>query len=259
VFVRGVWWMATLFLVPIMRSLVRSALSTQAWWGIPVCVLGAAKTGRLVVRTLKAQPRSGMKPVMLLDDDSGKHGTLRASFTNEQMDVYSINASSAHFLTESQRSELTNDLFGEGGEDMAGPISSDHIPLDPALWKPPPARSAEASGEFFSPESTKGGRNSLAMDASVYPRGKFAEVEGVPVVGDLSLAPILAQRLKIPYAVVAMPGVDGPKLLQIIERIGGKFSHLLIIPDLFGFATLGVPAKRSVSSSSCRARGSRSA
>jgi Undecaprenyl-phosphate galactose phosphotransferase WbaP len=65
----------------------------------------------------------------------------------------------------------------------------------------------------------------------------------VPVVGDLSLAPVLAQRLKIPYAVVAMPGVDSGKLLQIVERIGGKFSHLLIIPDLFGFATLGVPAK----------------
>ena len=40
-----------------------------------------------------------------------------------------------------------------------------------------------------------------------------------------------------------MPGVDGPKLLQIVERVGGKFSHLLVIPDLFGFATLGVPAK----------------
>src|SRR5262249_20353693 len=71
----------------------------------------------------------------------------------------------------------------------------------------------------------------------------FAEVDGVPVVGDLSLAPVLAQRLKIPYAVVAMPGVDSQKLLQIVERIGGKFSHLLIIPDLFGFATMGVPAK----------------
>jgi Undecaprenyl-phosphate galactose phosphotransferase WbaP len=81
------------------------------------------------------------------------------------------------------------------------------------------------------------------MTASQFPRGKFAEVEGVPVVGDLALAPILAQRLKIPYAVLAMPGVDGPKLLGIVERIGGKFSHLLVIPDLFGFATLGVPAK----------------
>ena len=28
---------------------------------------------------------------MLLDDDHTKHGTLRASFTNEKMDVYSVN------------------------------------------------------------------------------------------------------------------------------------------------------------------------
>ena len=106
VFVRGVWWLATLFLVPVVRSIVRNKLCTQAWWGIPVCVLGAAKTGRLIVRTLKAQPRSGLKPVMLLDDDPAKHGTLRASFTNEVMDVYSVNVSAAHFMSEAQRQAL---------------------------------------------------------------------------------------------------------------------------------------------------------
>jgi lipopolysaccharide/colanic/teichoic acid biosynthesis glycosyltransferase len=251
VFVRGVWWMATLFLVPVFRSFVRNKLSTQPWWGIPVCVLGAAKTGRLIVRTLKAQPRSGLKPVMLLDDDPAKIGTLRASFTNEGMDVYSVNVSSAHFMSEAQRKALSDDLFGGGGDshaddddDMRGPISSDHIPLPPSSWLP----KREASGgvtpeDFLGPDSGKPKSQRPTADASVYPRGKFAEVDGVPVVGDLSLAPVLAQRLKIPYAVVAMPGVDSHKLLQIIERIGGKFSHLLIIPDLFGFATMGVPAK----------------
>jgi hypothetical protein len=130
VFVRGVWWLATLFLVPVVRSLVRNRLCTQAWWGIPVCVLGAAKTGRLIVRTLKAQPRSGLKPVMLLDDDPSKHGTLRAAFTNEVMDVYSINVSAAHFMSDSQRAALTDDLFGPDSE--VGPISSDHIPIPPS-------------------------------------------------------------------------------------------------------------------------------
>ena len=248
VLVRGVWWLATLFLVPVVRSLVRNKLCTQAWWGIPVCVLGAAKTGRLIVRTLKAQPRSGLKPVMLLDDDPAKHGTLRASFTNEVMDVYSVNVSAAHFLSESQRQALTDDLFGPDSE-ISAPISSDHIPIAPPSW----ASQVDVMGgatnsddhQFLGPESTKprGRDRAIPKDASQFPRGKFAEVEGVPVVGDLSLAPVLATRLKIPYAVLAMPGVDGPKLLQIVERVGGKFSHLLVIPDLFGFATLGVPAK----------------
>jgi lipopolysaccharide/colanic/teichoic acid biosynthesis glycosyltransferase len=247
VFVRGVWWLATLFIVPVVRSIVRNKLCTQAWWGIPVCVLGAAKTGRLIVRTLKAQPRSGLKPVMLLDDDPAKHGTLRASFTNEVMDVYSVNVGASHFMSESQRQALSDDIFGS--DDISAPISSDHIPLPPSSWQSKVDLSSIANAsednQFLGPESARprGARAPIPKDASQFPRGKFAEVEGVPVVGDLSLAPILAQRLKIPYAVLAMPGVDGPKLLQIVERVGGKFSHLLVIPDLFGFATLGVPAK----------------
>ena len=248
VFVRAVWWLATLFLVPVIRSIVRNKLCTQAWWGIPVCVLGAAKTGRLIVRTLKAQPRSGLKPVMLLDDDPAKHGTLRASFTNEVMDVYSVNVGASHFMSESQRQALSEDIFGSDA-DLNGPISSDHIPVAPSSFQSKSDLSSvlnpSEDNQFLGPESARprGARAPIPKDASQFPRGKFAEVEGVPVVGDLSLAPILAQRLKIPYAVLAMPGVDGPKLLQIVERVGGKFSHLLVIPDLFGFATLGVPAK----------------
>ncbi len=250
VMVRGIWWMATLFLVPIIRSIVRNKLSVQPWWGIPVCVLGAAKTGRLVVRTLKAQPRSGLKPVMLLDDDKEKHGTLRASFTNEVMDVYSVNVSASTFMTESQHKALADDIFGTersdrepASEELSGPISSDHIPVPPTSWQSRGDLGADAVDSDLppGPDSVKPKR--APKESSMWPRGKFAEVDGVPIVGDLSLAPVLAQRLKIPYAVVAMPGVDSPKLLQIIERIGGKFSHLLIIPDLFGFATLGVPAK----------------
>ncbi len=249
VFVRGVWWAATLFLVPVIRSLVRNYFSVQPWWGIPVCVLGAAKTGRLVVRTLKAQPRSGLKPVMLLDDDKSKYGTLRASFTNEVMDVYSVNVSAAHFLTDSQRAELAHDIFGDDVERASQPISSDHIPVAPQtkvdVNVPTPSSKGERRSEtdFFNPDSQRMTRSQITKDASQFPRGKFAEVDGVPLVGDLSLAPVLAARLKIPYAVLAMPGIESSKLLQIVERIGGKFTHLLIIPDLFGFATMGVPAK----------------
>lgn len=251
VFVRGVWWAATLFLVPVIRSLVRNYFSVKPWWGIPVCVLGAAKTGRLIVRTLKAQPRSGLKPVMLLDDDITKHGTLRASFTNEVMDVYSVNVSAAHFLTEAQRAEFASDIFGdeEDARTSTQPISSDHLPIAsvvspssvPASKREEPSK--KEGSEFFSPDSQRVSRAPITQDATEFPRGKFAEVDGVPLVGDLALAPILAARLKIPYAVLAMPGVDSHKLLQIVERIGGKFTHLLIIPDLFGFASMGVPAK----------------
>jgi lipopolysaccharide/colanic/teichoic acid biosynthesis glycosyltransferase len=82
-----------------------------------------------------------------------------------------------------------------------------------------------------------------ALSARWIAPGQFSEVEGVPVVGGLSLAPVLAQRLKIHYAVMAMPGVASTKLVQIAEQVGGTFSHVLLIPDLFGFASLGVPAR----------------
>jgi Undecaprenyl-phosphate galactose phosphotransferase WbaP len=218
---------------------------------------------------------------MMLDDDISKYGTLRASFTNEKMDVYSVNVSAAHFLTAEQRAELASDIFGderssnidEEAERASQPISSDHIPIAPEAWQtkvevkdgtttepgagpsaptekklpipipipiPPDRKSSE---EFFNPDSQRISRSGITKDASQFPRGKFAEVDGVPLVGDLSLAPVLATRLNIPYAVIAMPGVDSAKLLQIVERIGGRFTHMLIIPDLFGFATMGVPAK----------------
>ncbi len=214
-----IWWAATLFFVPVARALVRSRLSRTSWWGIPVIVLGAAKTGRLVVRTLQSQPRSGLRPVVILDDDRAKHGTLLASQINgRDVDVHSINVHASTMLSESTRAALANELLGpeaDGGSRPPPPIPFE-VPTPGASFPAP---------------------------SSLYPRGKFAEVEGVPLVGDLSLAPLLAERLKIPYAIVAMPGQDSSTLLSIIERVGGKFSHLLVIPDLFGFATLGVPAK----------------
>jgi Undecaprenyl-phosphate galactose phosphotransferase WbaP len=63
------------------------------------------------------------------------------------------------------------------------------------------------------------------------------------VVGDFALAPVLATRLGIRYAILAMPDASSQKLLELTERVGGVFSHLLLIPDLVGFASLGVPAK----------------
>lgn len=212
---RFTWWFTSLLIVPVVRALARSYLSKFPWWGIPVIVLGAAKTGRLVVRTLKAQPRNGIKPIALLDDDPAKQGTLRASFTNEMVDLRSMSISASHFMTESTRQALADELLGPDSTET--PI---HTPV------PPPER--DSGGHRLS---------------TFFPRGKFAEVEGVPVIGDLALAPVLAERLKVPYAIVAMPGLDSLKLLGIVERVGGKFSHLLVIPDLFGFATLGVPAK----------------
>jgi len=72
---------------------------------------------------------------------------------------------------------------------------------------------------------------------------KHGTLAGVPVVGDLSMAPMLAKTFKIPYAIVAMPGVSHTRLSQLLQNYGRTFAHLMIIPDLFGMASLWVGAK----------------
>jgi lipopolysaccharide/colanic/teichoic acid biosynthesis glycosyltransferase len=172
-----VQWLVSLVSIPLLRAALRQTFAHRLWWGHPVVVLGAGKTGRLLVRTLQKHPNLGLKPVALLDDDSSKHGTLRAQFGERDIEVMSI------------RIPLTD---------------TDSVRKAPSY---------------------------------------FSEVEGVPLVGALHLAPVLAKRLGIRYAVMAMPGVESERLIQITEQVGGAFSHVLLIPDLFGFASLGVPAR----------------
>lgn len=136
-------WFLSMGFVLLGRTIVRGIFGQQSWWGYPAVVLGAGKTGEMVVRVLKRKPRLGLKPVVILDDDPAKRGLL----------------------------------------------------------------------------------------------------EGVPVVGDLSLAPHVARRLQISYAIVAMPGIPNSQLSRLIERYGQNFPHLLIIPNLFGISSLWVEPK----------------
>ncbi|MFZ4664987.1 MAG: undecaprenyl-phosphate galactose phosphotransferase WbaP [Prochlorotrichaceae cyanobacterium] len=136
-------WILSIVFVLLGRVIIRTIFAHRSWWGFPAIVLGAGKTGEMVVRTLQRNPRLGLKPVVILDDDPQKQGRLG----------------------------------------------------------------------------------------------------GIPVLGELSLAPSLARQLNISYAIVAMPGVPPDRLLPLIEQYGQTFPHLLIIPDLFGFSSLWVEAK----------------
>ncbi|NEZ54618.1 undecaprenyl-phosphate galactose phosphotransferase WbaP [Adonisia turfae] len=136
-------WGLSIILPLLGRYGLRALVAKRSWWGYPVLVLGAGKTGALVIRTLHRQPALGLKPVAVLDDDVNKHGYL----------------------------------------------------------------------------------------------------EGVPVIGNLAQAPVLAGRDQIPYAIMAMPGVHRDRLLYVAQHYGRAFPHLLIIPDLFGMASLWVAAR----------------
>ena len=180
-----VGWLASAVLVPIGRGVLRSALAKRSWWGQPVVVFGAGKVGRAVVATLQRRPQLGLKPVAILDDDPTKHGTVRATWGEEDLMVQSV---------------------------RQGPESSH----------------ARNNDDIETPSQ----RSALEQ---------FAEVEGVPIVGGLELAPILAQRLGIRSAVIAMPKLDSATLLGVIERYAEGYSSVLVIPDLFNVAHFGTP------------------
>lgn len=68
---RGVLLLTFVFalvLPPLAESLARRALAARKRWGIPVVMLGAGSTGRLVVRTLLSNPQLGLVPIAFLDN-----------------------------------------------------------------------------------------------------------------------------------------------------------------------------------------------
>jgi Undecaprenyl-phosphate galactose phosphotransferase WbaP len=67
-----------------------------------------------------------------------------------------------------------------------------------------------------------------------------ATIQNVPVMGGFELASAVASSQRLVYAVVAMPGVPTSRFLSMIQRYGLSFSHVLMIPNLFGFSSLWV-------------------
>ncbi len=78
---RGIFlmaWPLSMAGVWLSRILVRRLVAPCAWWGFPVVIMGAGRTGALVIRTLRRQPGLGLKPVAVLDDDPKKQGSLES-------------------------------------------------------------------------------------------------------------------------------------------------------------------------------------
>jgi lipopolysaccharide/colanic/teichoic acid biosynthesis glycosyltransferase len=177
-------WLLSVFLVPVFRAGLRYKFASRRWWGQPVVVLGAGRVGRAVVGTLQRRPQLGLKPVAVLDDDPLKHGTLRATWGDGDIEV-----------------EAVPESTGEP------PKSTPDSPSTRSAW------------------------------------ANFSQIEEVPVLGGLELAPVLSQRLKIRFAVVAMPEADAAALLGIIERYAESFQSVLAIPDLFDLAYFGAATR----------------
>ena len=133
-------WSLAIVLMPSGRALMYLWFARRTWWGVPVIVLGAGKTGKLVLKQARENPGLGLKPVACFDDDPAKQGMC----------------------------------------------------------------------------------------------------EGVPVLGSLKDAVEFSRSRRVGYAIVAMPGVARHELMELLGRWSTVFSHVVVIPDLFGMTTLGI-------------------
>ncbi len=70
-------WLLTLFLVPLFRSAAKNYFGKKEWWGLPVLIIGAGKTGERIVKALRGNPRIGLRPYVIFDDDPDKWGYIK--------------------------------------------------------------------------------------------------------------------------------------------------------------------------------------
>lgn len=66
---------------------------------------------------------------------------------------------------------------------------------------------------------------------------------GIPVMSSAELARSVSRSYTFAYAVVAMPGEPSSRFLSLIERYRLHFSHILMIPQLKNFSSLGMNPK----------------
>jgi exopolysaccharide biosynthesis polyprenyl glycosylphosphotransferase len=175
-------WGLGIALVLFLRGAMRRTLGRTSWWGRPVVVLGAGKTGRVVVRTLQTHPELGLRPVAILDDDPSKHGTLHAAWGTDDIQVESVRSRECAALEDCPSCRCT--AFGQ-----------------------------------------------------------FSQVEGVPIIGLLNLAPTVAQRLRIQTAVLALDDLHAPDLEPLMERVTSGFKTVLVVPERFSFDYVGDPTR----------------
>jgi len=70
--VLAITWLATLFVVPIVRQQVKRALAAFGLWRRRVLILGAGETGRGVFERVRRNPVLGYEAVAFVDDDPAK-------------------------------------------------------------------------------------------------------------------------------------------------------------------------------------------
>lgn len=82
----------------------------------------------------------------------------------------------------------------------------------------------------------------LDDDAEKQSRGVAVDQEVVPVLGPLSWAEGVIAGLGLSDVVVAIPGLEGKNLVELVNRLQRVTRNVLVVPDLFGLPLVGLEA-----------------
>ena len=70
-----------------------------------------------------------------------------------------------------------------------------------------------------------------------------ADCHGIPVLGPLAMASDIARSTQVRHALVAMPGLERKQLVGLTENLAQHFRHMILVPNLFGLASLWVTGR----------------
>src|SRR6185312_3332233 len=72
---------------------------------------------------------------------------------------------------------------------------------------------------------------------------QYAGISGRLITGPLSRSLDLSRDHRISYAIICMPGLSRKDLLQLMDKYGHCFGHVMVVPNLIGMASLGLNVK----------------
>jgi Undecaprenyl-phosphate galactose phosphotransferase WbaP len=71
----------------------------------------------------------------------------------------------------------------------------------------------------------------------------WTSIPGVPICGDFRSAPLYAKRLGLNHAIIAVPGIVGPGLVQLLETHANVFRRVFVIPGLDEFSSFDIETR----------------
>ncbi len=70
----GLSWILSLISLPLGRAIVKEMYSKRSWWGVPVVIVGAEKSGQNSILSLQNNRKIGLRPYLVIDEDIDKWG-----------------------------------------------------------------------------------------------------------------------------------------------------------------------------------------